>query len=96
MSYEVKLSLNGQKFVDGEVSSYDAAKKAIKEGVEACVEVLATPVRVGLYRSPKVTARINADRLRSVENLVKNVKLPKTAGSVGGNVGSLSYSVVRR
>ena len=91
MSYNVNL--NGQTT---ETTSFEAAKNAVKAGVAAFAETLAKPVRAGLYRSPKTTARINADRVRSAAKLAAGVKLPKTAGDVSGNVGGFSFAIARK
>lgn len=87
-------TVNGQTT---EVTSFEAAKNAIKAGVANFAATLSQPVRQGLYRSPKATARINADRERSAAKLLAGVKLPKNAGEVTGSVaGGLSYAIVRR
>lgn len=91
MSYNVNL--NGQTT---ETTSFEAAKNAVKAGVAAFAETLAKPVRAGLYRSPKTTARINADRVRSAAKLAGGVKLPKTAGDVSGNVGGFAFAIARK
>ena len=91
MSYNVNL--NGQTT---EITSFEAAKNLVKAGVVAFAETLAQPVRAGLYRSPKTTARINADRVRSAAKLAGGVKLPKTTGDVSGNVGGFSFSIARK
>lgn len=91
MSYNVNL--NGQTT---ETTSFEAAKNAVKAGVAAFAETLAKPVRAGLYRSPKTTARINADRVRSAAKLAAGVKLPKTAGDVSGNVGGFAFAIARK
>lgn len=91
MSYSV--TLNGST---SDTTSFDAAKNVVKAGVASFAAALATPVRNGLYRSPKTTARINADRLRSANKLTAGVKLPKTASDVSGNVGGLSYAIARK
>lgn len=77
-------------------TSFEAAKNVVKAGVASFAERLAQPVRVGLYRSPKATARINSDRARSAAKLVSGIKLPKKAEDVGGNVGGCTFAIVRK
>ena len=91
MSYNV--TLNGQTT---ETTSFEAAKNMVKAGVAAFAESIAKPVRAGLYRSPKTTARVNADRVRSAAKLAGGVKLPKTAGDVSGNVGGFAFAIARK
>jgi hypothetical protein len=91
MSYNVNL--NGQTT---ETTSFEAAKNIVKAGVAAFAETLAQPVRAGLYRSPKTTARVNADRLRSAAKLAGGVKLPKKAEDVSGNVGGFAFAIARK
>ena len=91
MSYNV--TLNGQST---ETTSFEAAKNAVKAGVAAFAESIAKPVRAGLYRSPKTTARINADRVRSAAKLAGGVKLPKKAEDVSGNVGGFAFAIARK
>ncbi len=91
MSYNV--TLNGQTT---ETTSFEAAKNAVKAGVTAFAETIAKPVRAGLYRSPKTTARVNADRLRSAAKLAGGVKLPKKAEDVAGNVGGFAFAIARK
>lgn len=91
MSYDV--TVNG-KITN--VSSYDAAKAAVKAAVSVAADNLRTPVRAGLFRSPKTTARVNADRLRSADKLEAGVKLPKTAGNVEGSVGGVRFAIARK
>ena len=91
MSYNV--TINGQTT---ETTSYAAAGSVVKEAVTNAAQRLATPIRNGLYRSPKATARINADRERSAAKLLAGVKLPKTAGDVSGRVPGVSYAIARK
>lgn len=87
------VTLNG-KTID--TTSFDAAKNAVKaEAVEYAAK-LAQPVRNGLYRSPKATARVNADRARSAAKLLNGIKLPKKVENVSGNVGGFSFAITRR
>lgn len=79
-----------------ETTSYEAAKNIVKAGVAEFAAKLAQPVRNGLYRSPKTTTRINADRVRSAAKLASGVKLPKTAGDVSGNVGGFAFAIARK
>ena len=64
MSYNV--TVNGQST---DTTSFEAAKNIVKAGVAAFADSIAKPVRAGLYRSPKTTARVNADRVRSAAKL---------------------------
>ena len=89
--YEV--TVNGKTT---DTTSFDAAKNVVKAGVSSFAEAIASPVRAGLYRSPKTTARINADRVRSAAKLAAGVKLPKTAGNVSGSLGGLNYAIARK
>lgn len=91
MSYNV--TINGQST---DTTSFEAAKNIVKAGVAAFADTIAKPVRAGLYRSPKTTARINADRVRSAAKLAGGVKLPKTAGDVSGNVGGFAFAIARK
>lgn len=91
MSYNV--TLNGQST---DTTSFEAAKNIVKAGVAAFADTIAKPVRAGLYRSPKATARVNADRVRSAAKLAGGVKLPKTAGDVSGNVGGFAFAIARK
>ena len=91
MSYNV--TLNGQST---DTTSFEAAKNAVKAGVAEFAAKLAQPVRAGLYRSPKTTARINADRVRSAAKLAAGVKLPKKAEDVSGNVGGFTFAIARK
>lgn len=92
MSYAA--TVNGQTT---ETTNFEAAKNVVKAGVASFAARLSQPVRAGLYRSPKTTARINAERERSAAKLVAGVKLPKTAGEVAGSVaGGLTYAIVRK
>lgn len=91
MSYNV--TANGRTV---ETTSYDAAKNAVKSAASEFAAKLAQPVRAGLFRSPKTTARINADRVRSAEKLAAGVKLPKAAGDVTGNVGGFAFAIARK
>lgn len=91
MSYNV--TINGQS---SDTTSFEAAKNVVKSGAARFAEVLAQPVRNGLYRSPKVTARINADRVRSAAKLASGVKLPKKAEDVSGNVGGFAFAIARK
>ena len=88
MSYNV--TLNGQST---DTTSFEAAKNIVKAGIATFAESIAKPVRAGLYRSPKTTARVNADRVRSAAKLAGGVKLPKTAGDVSGNVGGFAFAI---
>ena len=87
------VSLNG---TNTDTTSFAAATAAVKAGALDYAAKLAQPVRRGLYRSPKATARINADRARSAAKLAAGVKLPKKAEDVGGNVGGFSFTIARR
>ena len=91
MSYEV--STNGQT---QNVTSYEAAKNAVKVAAVTHAANLAGTPRPGLYRSPKTAARIAADRLRSANKLLAGVKLPKTAGDVSGSVAGFKFAIARR
>ncbi len=91
MSYSV--TTNGQTT---DTTSFDAAKNVVKAGVASFAETLAKPVPLGVYRSPKATARINADRVRSAAKLAAGVKLPKKAEDVSGNVGGFAYAIARK
>lgn len=91
MSYTA--TVNGQST---DTTSFDAAKGVIKAGIATLAERLAQPVRAGLYRSPKTTARINADRERSAAKLTAGVKLPKKAEDVSGVVGGVPFAIVRK
>ena len=91
MSYNV--TLNGQST---DTTSFEAAKNIVKAGIATFAESIAKPVRAGLYRSPKTTARVNADRVRSAAKLASGVKLPKTAGDVSGNVGGFAFAISRK
>jgi hypothetical protein len=91
MSYNV--TLNGQST---DTTSFEAAKNIVKAGIATFAESIAKPVRAGLYRSPKATARVNADRVRSAAKLASGVKLPKTTGDVSGNVGGFAFSIARK
>ncbi len=91
MSYNV--TLNGQST---DTTSFEAAKNIVKAGIATFAESIAKPVRAGLYRSPKTTARVNADRVRSAAKLAGGVKLPKTAGDVSGNVGGFAFAISRK
>lgn len=91
MSYDI--TVNGQT---SNATSYDAAKNAVLNAAYNLAESLAQPIRNGVYRSPKVTARVNADRLNSSIKVGSGIKFPKAAGSVSGKVGPLSYSITRK
>ena len=91
MSYNV--TINGQS---SDTTSFDAAKATVKAAAAAFAASLAQPVRAGLFRSPKTTARINADRVRSAAKLAGGVKLPKTAGNVEGSAGGVRYAIARK
>ena len=91
MSYNV--TVNGQST---DTTSFEAAKNIVKAGVAAFADSIAKPVRAGLYRSPKTTARINADRVRSAAKLAAGVKLPKPAGNVEGSAGGVRYAIARK
>lgn len=91
MSYDV--TVNGKTT---DVSSYDAAKNTVREAAYTLAEKLATPIRPGVFKSPKVTQRVNADRLRSSFKVGSGIKLPKNAGNVSGKVGPLSFAIVRK
>ena len=91
MSYNV--TVNGQST---DTTSFEAAKNIVKAGVAAFADTIAKPVRAGLYRSPKTTARINADRVRSAAKLAGGVKLPKKAEDVSGNVGGFAFAIARK
>ena len=91
MSYNV--TVNGQST---DTTSFEAAKNIVKAGVAAFADSIAKPVRAGLYRSPKTTARINADRVRSAAKLAAGVKLPKKAEDVSGNVGGFTFAIARK
>ncbi len=91
MSYDA--TVNGKTV---NVSSYDAAKSAVKAGVASAADALRAPLPYGLYRSRKTTNRVNADRVRSAAKVEAGVKLPKTAGDVSGSVGGVAYAIARR
>jgi hypothetical protein len=91
MGYDV--TINGKTT---ETTSYPAATGVVKDAAYALAERLATPVRRGLYRSPKATARINADRLNSSLKVGAGLKFPKAAGDVSGKVGGLKFAIVRK
>lgn len=91
MSYNV--TINGQST---DTTSFEAAKNIVKAGVAAFADTIAKPVRSGLYRSPKTTARINADRVRSAAKLAGGVKLPKKAEDVSGKVGGFAFAIARK
>ena len=60
MAYDVRI--NG---TTTETSSYAAATNVVREAAIARAAQLAIPVPRGVYRSPKTTARVNADRLNA-------------------------------
>lgn len=91
MSYNV--TVNGQTT---DTTSFDAAKATVKAAAAAFAASLAQPVRAGLFRSPKTTARINADRQRSAAKLTAGIKLPKKAEDVSGNVGGFTFAIARK
>ncbi|QDJ96211.1 hypothetical protein Xoosp13_24 [Xanthomonas phage Xoo-sp13] len=79
-----------------DTTSFAAAKEVVKTAAYNLAESLAKPVRNGLYRSPKATARINADRVRSSLKVGAGLKLPKTASDVSGKVGPLNFAITRK
>lgn len=87
------ISINGNTT---ETSNFEAAKATIKAGMVEYAAHLAKPVRAGLYRSPKTTARINAERAHSASKLVTGVKLPKKAEDVAGSVGGCVFAITRK
>lgn len=91
MAYSV--TINGKTT---DTTSFEAAKNNVKDSVVAFAGRIAQPVRNGLYRSPKTTARINAERVLSARKLAAGVKLPRKAEDVAGNVGGLAFSIVRK
>jgi hypothetical protein len=90
MSYNVNV--NGKKV---ETNSYAAATTVVKAAALAEANRLATRVPAGVYRSPKTTARVNAERFASI-NQLSNIKFPKAAGDVAGRVGGMSYTITRK
>lgn len=91
MSYNV--TVNGKTT---NVSSYDAAKSAVKAGAADAANALRTPLRRGLVKSFKALNRINSDRLRSADKLEAGVKLPKTAGNVSGSANGFAFAIARK
>lgn len=87
------VTINGKTT---DTTSFAAAKEVVKTAAYNLTESLAKPVRKGLYRSPKATARINNDRLLSSLKVGSGLKLPKNAGDVSGKVGPLAFAIARK
>lgn len=79
------------------VNTYTAAGATVKASVQEVVAKLRQPIRNGVFRSPKATARINADRLRTANKLeAAKVSLPKAAGNVDGQLPGLRFAILRK
>lgn len=92
MSYIVNV--NGKTTTE---TSYNAAGASVKASVARIAASLREPLRKGLYRSPKVQARITADRLRTAAKLdAAKISLPKTAGDTSGSLPGAFYAIARR
>lgn len=85
-----KIAINGNTVQE---SSFASVKRFLDGMVQRRIASLRTPIRQGVYRSPKVTSRLNAERLSMADRLADGIKYPKTAQAFAGSIGGISFAV---